>query len=54
VLLGRIAAKAVSDEPVLRRRRVLITMHPAAAMRFPWMGRRFRRDLRKLRKWLET
>lgn len=54
VLLGRIAEKAVRDEPVLQGRRVLITVHPAAAMRFPWMGRRFRHDLRTLRAWLET
>lgn len=54
VLLGRVAERAVKSEPVLRRRRVLVTVHPAAAMRFPWMGRRFRRDLRRLGRWLEA
>jgi DNA polymerase len=51
VLLGRVAQRAVSGEAVLRGRHVLTTVHPAAAMRFPWMGRRFRRDLRTLKRW---
>jgi DNA polymerase len=54
VLLGRIAEAALRDAAILDGRRVLITVHPAAAMRFPWMGRRFRRDLRTLKRWLRT
>jgi uracil-DNA glycosylase family 4 len=48
VLLGRIAERALADEPVLEGRRVLVTTHPAAAMRFPWLRRRFLRDLHRL------
>jgi hypothetical protein len=36
--------------PVLKGRRVLVTAHPAAAMRFPWLRRRFLRDLHALRR----
>ncbi len=52
VLLGQVAKDALKDETILDGRRVLVTVHPAAAMRFPWMGRRFRRDLRTLKRWL--
>ena len=48
VLLGRVAESALAGEPVMAGRRVLATAHPAAAMRFPWLRRRFLRDLRKL------
>ena len=48
VLLGRVAEEALAGEPVLAGRRVLVTVHPAAAMRFPWLRRRFLRDLRTL------
>jgi DNA polymerase len=54
VLLGRIAEAALRDAAILDGRRVLVTVHPAAAMRFPWMGRRFRRDLRTLKRWLRS
>jgi uracil-DNA glycosylase len=48
ILLGRVPAKTLEGEPVLRDRRMLVTAHPAAAMRFPRSGRRFRRDLRRV------
>ena len=54
VLLGRIPAEALRGEPVLEGRRVLATAHPAAAMRFPWIRRRFQKDLRTLKRWLRT
>jgi uracil-DNA glycosylase len=50
VLLGRVAERALAGEPVLEGRRVLVTAHPAAAMRFPWLRRRFLRDLHQLRR----
>jgi uracil-DNA glycosylase family 4 len=50
VLLGRVAEEALAGEPVLEGRRVLVTAHPAAAMRFPWFRRRFLRDLHTLRR----
>jgi DNA polymerase len=50
VLLGRVAEEALAGEPVLEGRRVLVTAHPAAAMRFPWLRRRFLRDLHTLRR----
>jgi uracil-DNA glycosylase len=52
VLLGRVAEQALRGEPVLKDRRVLVTVHPAAARRFPWLRRRFARDLRNLRRLL--
>jgi uracil-DNA glycosylase len=48
VLLGRVAERALAGEPVMAGRCVLATAHPAA-MRFPWVHRRFLRDLHKLR-----
>ena len=54
VLLGRVAERALLDEPILAGRRVLITVHPAAARRFPEVGQRFKRDLERLREWLRS
>jgi uracil-DNA glycosylase family 4 len=48
VLMGRVAEAAVARDAALKGRRVLVTVHPAAAMRFPGMRRRFQRDLARL------
>jgi uracil-DNA glycosylase family 4 len=54
VLLGRVAERALREEAILAGRRVLVTVHPAAARRFPWMRDRFRQDLEALRRWLKN
>jgi DNA polymerase len=54
VSLGRVAEAALRGEPVLRGRRVFSTVHPAVAMRFPRMRRRFLRDLRTLTRLLSS
>jgi uracil-DNA glycosylase len=54
VLLGRVAEAAVARDAVLKGRRVLVTVHPAAAMRFPRLRRRLHRDLGALKRWCET
>lgn len=51
VLMGKIAEQ-VRDHVVLAGRRVLVTVHPAAAMRFPAMAVRMREDFRKLKQLL--
>ncbi|MDP9226083.1 MAG: uracil-DNA glycosylase [Chloroflexota bacterium] len=50
VLMGRVAEQALRGEPVLKGRRVLSTVHPAAAMRFPRMGQRFAHEFGELQK----
>ena len=47
VLMGKIAAK-MKNEPVLKRRKVIVTVHPAAAMRFPKMAKRMENDFQQL------
>ena len=48
VLLGKTAEK-MKDEPVLKGKKVIITVHPSAAMRFPKMAAKIRRDFLKLK-----
>jgi uracil-DNA glycosylase len=52
--MGRVAEAAVARDAVLKGRRVLVTVHPAAAMRFPRLRRRLHRDLGALKRWCET
>ncbi len=40
VLMGRLA-KSIRKEPVLNGRRIIMAPHPAAAMRFPQLKKRF-------------
>lgn len=48
VVLGRIAERSLQGVPLPAGCRVVVTVHPAAAMRFPRQHRRFVRDLRAL------
>ncbi|PYM12064.1 MAG: hypothetical protein DMD81_25025 [Candidatus Rokuibacteriota bacterium] len=50
MILGRVVEKALKADAILASKRVLVTVHSAAAMRCPWMGRRFRRDLKTLKR----
>lgn len=49
VLLGRIAEKALKNHPALHDKKVLVAPHPAAAMRFPKIRKRFEQKLVALR-----
>jgi DNA polymerase len=49
VLLGK-TAESLLGHPVLDGRTVLVTVHPAAGMRFPKMKDRMRQDFQRLRK----
>lgn len=49
VLLGNTAQQALKDEPALANVRVLPTVHPAAAMRFPEMKKRITQDFKRLK-----
>lgn len=51
VLMGKVAEQ-VLDHAVMAGRKVLVTVHPAAAMRFPAMAERMREDFRELRQML--
>ncbi len=48
VLLGK-TAESIKNEPILKYKKVIITAHPAAAMRFPKMAAKIRRDFQKLK-----
>jgi len=48
VLLGNIARKYVPKE-LLKRKKVIITHHPAAGMRFPKSRKKMERDFRKIK-----
>ena len=49
VLLGSIAEKALKGHPALLGRKVLSTPHPAAAMRFPKLKKKFEAKIARLR-----
>lgn len=49
VLLGAVAA-SIRGEPVLKGRKVIVTVHPAAAMRFPKFAAKIRSDFQELRR----
>ncbi|MBI4146188.1 uracil-DNA glycosylase [Candidatus Woesearchaeota archaeon] len=49
VLLGK-TAETLRNEPVLKDKKVITTVHPAAAMRFPKMKKRMQRDFKALKK----
>ena len=53
VLLGNFAAKALKNEKILENRIVLKTYHPAAAMRFPKIKKKFIKDFFKLKEILK-
>ncbi|MBW3016668.1 uracil-DNA glycosylase [Candidatus Woesearchaeota archaeon] len=47
VLLGK-TAESLKNE--IKAKHIIITVHPAAAMRFPKMNKKFRQDIKKLKK----
>ena len=51
VLLGK-TAEGVKDEPVLKGKKIVVTVHPAAAMRFPKMAEKMKRDFQGLKRLL--
>ncbi len=51
VLLGKTAEK-VKNEKILKGKKVLITAHPSAGMRFPKTGAKIRKDFQKLKQML--
>lgn len=48
VLLGKVAEK-MKNEPILKNKKVIITAHPSAGMRFPKMNAKMKRDFQKLK-----
>lgn len=48
VLLGRIAEKALKNNPLLKNKKVIATVHPAAALRFPKMRKKIKPDFAKI------
>ena len=48
VLLGKVAEK-MKDEPILNNKKVIITAHPSAGMRFQKIGAKIKRDFQKLK-----
>ncbi len=51
VLLGK-TAEEMKKEPILQGKKVIITVHPSAAMRFPKMAEKIKRDFQHLKKLL--
>ena len=51
VLLGK-TAETMEKDPILKGAKVITTVHPAAAMRFPKMAAKIRRDFQKLKRFL--
>lgn len=49
VLLGKVAENNMKNEPMLKNKKVLVTVHPSAAMRFPKMAVKMRKDFRQLK-----
>jgi len=49
VLLGNIAKTALTKNPVLKGRKVIVTYHPASGMRFPKSKAKMVRDFKKLK-----
>ena len=50
VLLGRVAQKALAHHPVLLKRKVVKTFHPAAGMRFPAIKKSIMQDFSRLKR----
>lgn len=48
VLLGDVAKNVLHRNPILKERKVIVTYHPAAGMRFPKIKRRMERDFKKI------
>ncbi len=51
VLLGK-TAETIKNEPILKDKKVITTVHPSAAMRFPKMAAKIRRDFQRLKQLL--
>ncbi len=51
VLLGK-TAETMKDEPILKNKKVLVTVHPSAAMRFTKMAARMKHDFQRLKRLL--
>lgn len=51
VLLGK-TAETVKNEKILKNKKVLITAHPSAGMRFPKIAGKMRKDFQKLKQML--
>ena len=49
VLLGKIAENNMKNEPILKNKKVIATVHPSAAMRFPKMAAKMQKDFQKLK-----
>ena len=49
VLLGK-TAENIKNEPILKGKKVITTAHPSAAMRFPKMAEKIRKDFLKLKR----
>ncbi|OYT32196.1 hypothetical protein B6U93_02365, partial [Candidatus Woesearchaeota archaeon ex4484_78] len=50
VVFGRVAQHYLKGEPVLSDKQVINVVHPAAAMRFPNMRKRFFREISVIKK----
>ena len=48
VLLGK-TAETIKNEPILKGKKVIVTVHPAAAMRFPKMAKKIKQDFQQLK-----
>lgn len=48
VLLGDVAKNVLYKNPVLKERKVVITYHPAAGMRFPKIRKKIEKDFKKI------
>ncbi|HLF54969.1 MAG TPA: uracil-DNA glycosylase [Candidatus Nanoarchaeia archaeon] len=51
VLLGK-TAETVKNEHILKNKKILITAHPSAGMRFPKIAQKMRKDFQKLKQML--
>lgn len=48
VLLGNVAKNVLYKNPILKERKVIVTYHPAAGMRFPKIRKKIEKDFKKI------
>lgn len=48
VILGDVAKNVLHKHPILKERKVIVTYHPAAGMRFPRIGKKIEKDFSKI------